>query len=54
MLLVNLQLSKQLKLTNNVSPHYFTNNRVSCALIYIAKPITFFLEDNVLDLAEGL
>ena len=43
MLLVNLQLSKQLKLTNNVGPHYFTNNRVSCALIYIANPITFFL-----------
>lgn len=43
MLLVNLQLSKQLKLTNNVGPHYFTNNRVSCVLIYIANPITFFL-----------
>lgn len=43
MLLVNLQLSKQLKLTNNVGPYYFTNNRVSCALIYIANPITFFL-----------
>lgn len=43
MLLVNLQLSKQLKLTNNVGLHYFTNNRVPCALIYIANPITFFL-----------
>lgn len=43
MLLVNLQLSKQLKLTNNVGPHYFTNNRVSCVLIYIANPITCFL-----------
>lgn len=56
MLLVNLQLSKQLKLTNNVGPHYFTNNRVSCALIYIANPIAFMqlVEDNVLDQTHGL
>lgn len=42
-LLVNLQLSKQLKLTNNVGPHYFTNNRVSHVLIHTANHITFFL-----------
>ena len=60
-LLVDLQLSKQLKLTNNVGPHYFTNNRVSCALIYFANPYYLLspafmqlVEDNVLDPTQGL
>lgn len=60
MLLVNLQLSKQLKLTNNVGSYYFTNNRVLvtdlyCQPHYLLSPaFKQLVEDNVLDYNQGL